>query len=391
MTILHVWLACTFLIFGQSLASGQTVTPTKPFETTVSEHFDDSVPYSDQTKTIGNDIRLVLPEGYHFCKELKRNVTQEGAGVFGRMSSYDWGEWFGYTVTTDTQTHQTSRIAGDISISGVLDLSKADCPARSQPFPNFVTDSPSTVIAKEETLRHYLPAKVFSQHVSESHPYDPNLKPQYGTIWINIDPPYHACRVQTLSFNLTGLASLSRSGGSDNLVAYSYILSPDNIFKQPSGIEGDFGVVGVLGREKAKCEPYDVAFFPFFDVSPSSGWVSKYRYISSDHTAGWRTDTVTATAPPGYFYCTHKVDISNKNGTNQFYPSYWSATDFQLFYGVLSGMVLTGEHGASLGLTLYVKFVPDPSHDPSCTAPLVGHKPPGQPHQNGDEWYWTPN
>lgn len=96
---------------------------------------------------------------------------------------------------------------------------------------------------------------------------------------------------------------------------------PDKIFREPSGVVADLAVVGVLDREKAKCEPYLEAFFPFYAESKNSGWVSMYRYISQNNPAvddiygGWSYGEVTATAPAGYSYCTHKVQINTKNGS----------------------------------------------------------------------------
>jgi hypothetical protein len=392
-----VFLVCSVFAFGQEReVTVESSTSPDGTEERVTAHFNESLPYSAQKQTVTRSVELLLSSRYTICKEIKNDVVQEGAGTFERGISTANFERLSYTLETDTAFHHTSSIKGDVTLLGVPDRVKAGCPSVDDEFPLFTREAPSTLKATQEALSHLPPEKVFSKRVSVSYPVDsPELaKSPAARVIIDIDPPYRACRVQSETFSLTGLGYFKRVVGTVNSVSYSYHLYPDTIFREPSGLVADLAIVGVLDREKAKCEPYNRAFFPFDKKSQHWGWVSKYRYISQNNPSrsngGWSYGDVTATAPDGQFYCTHKVQINTQNGSNTFYPTQWSDTSFTLHYGVKAGSLF--EHPASLGLTLYVRFLPDGADNSSCTARLAGHKPPGQGHHDpGNVWYWTPN
>ena len=132
---------------------------------------------------------------------------------------------------------------------------------QSQPEP--ASTNKSDAPKANQGARDLPPEARYSYTVSFRYDYDPNLQSHAGTVQVPIDPPYHACRVQSEDYNFTGNVVFGRAkAATDRMIEYSYQIAPDKIFKLPSSLYAHLVIVGVLDREKSKCEPYDKAF-PF--------------------------------------------------------------------------------------------------------------------------------
>jgi hypothetical protein len=172
-------------------------------------------------------------------------------------------------------------------------------------------------------------------------------------------------------------------------------LWPDVEWHQPSAVEGQITLVATTDRQRSKCKPMDQAFPPMHISSPSHGWESQSGYTSRSYGSGpGVSQSIVFKAPlTGYQYCEHRVHVNTSVGTTRFFPADWTSTTITIVEEAdahLDNFPLE-DNSASIGLTVYVKWVPDRSADSSC-GPI-----PGSPNQGanihgepGDFWYFTP-
>lgn len=357
-----------------------------------SVHFSGTRPYGYQGKVI-ETIRLLTASPYLIaCGELKRHVVQTGAGVFssGLFGFNSRGEFYDVELDQDNISHGSSTVEGDIEILGAVDPGK--CPKTVKPFTIVVQYAPSTAVARAKEAASLPLEKTYSKHVSYSVP--PNGQIQDQGVFISVDNDlYTFCR-ENLSLALSGEVKMSRVPA-EGVFYYTFQLWPDIVWHQPSAVEGDINIVATTDREKSKCKPFAEAFPPIDRPSPSHGWESQTGYVFHDYGRPAQSQEIVFASPlPNYEYCGHRIHVNTAVGKNWFYPSDWTSKGITIVEvaGANEDNYPLEDDAASLGLTVYVKWVPDRSKDPSCgpipAQPRAHAKPNGEPN---DFWYFTPD
>lgn len=116
----------------------------------------------------------------------------------------------------------------------------------------------------------------------------------------------------------------------------------------------------------------------------SSNWISDKGYAEVRPGGYTEGGTLDVKAPaPNLSYCTHKLCIDRQSGPVRYYPIMWTAKEWKVKYFADPANMKPPwvrdndkEDGktAFLGVTLYVKFVPDPTTDPECSGSLLDAK-----------------
>jgi hypothetical protein len=113
-----------------------------------------------------------------------------------------------------------------------------------------------------------------------------------------------------------------------------------------------------------------------------SNWVSDSGYaqvVAGDPTQ-WGTLDVRSPAA-NLAYCTHKLCIDKQSGPVRYYPVMWTDKEWKVKYfadpiRMKKSKYKNVEGGKTtyLGVTLSVKYVPNPGADPECTGSLIEAK-----------------
>ena len=224
------------------------------------------------------------------------------------------------------------------------------------------------------------PEKVYSIHVSDSYKVPPGMKPNTpyqtgGGERIPIDPPYLPC-VELELPKLGGNSALTRNIAYDSQgkffgnLTYMWSFTSDLAGDGVATIDGDLKVLTVLDPAKDKrCQSFR-EYSLVIATGSTYHTLNQVGYVENNNEGVHKWYEIRVLElQPGYYYCSLRMCLTtrvNKGRTGWFLQDTSTATDVR----VMLQADPHGSEGTSIGAKLSVRFVPEPAHDHSCTAPV---------------------
>lgn len=177
-----------------------------------------------------------------------------------------------------------------------------------------------------------------------------------------------------------------------NSVVYIYSLWNDYIWETNSRIVADIVVSGVKDASKSDCSP---GFYEYFDPGPSYDWYRKDGYLEAPYKAGDGTPKVRnldiKEPDRDKHYCTNLIVERTHVGAGRAYVGPRKVSDHAFGVRLYARPIgdITDQVGSSIGVSLFVKFVVNPSQHRDCI-PIPAKQSLVRENVSGDRYRFVP-